>query len=143
MSLPTAQQRVLNAMDHLLRTREPGLASMFDMFTRLTAGETRPAWEELTSAPRSRFWRTQFRSGSRSRGLRASARLRRSGLRGGVYRVLVVCPLLTVLAVLGLLVGLNPGLVPASCRTTASVAAAAAHASGSSCQKMPPLVPAK
>jgi hypothetical protein len=55
--------------------------------------------------------------------------------------VLILCPLVTVLAVLGILVGLSPDLVPASCRTTASVTApAAAHVVGWSCQK---LIPAK
>src|ERR1700728_4713150 len=144
MSLPTAQQRLLNSIDHSLRAGEPRLASMFDMFTRLTAGETWPAWEQLTSSSGGRLWRVRRRasqparsaSGGRSGG---SWRLRRSRASGGaLYRVLVLCPLLTVLAVLGILVGLSPDLVPASCRTTASMTPPAAHVGSWSCQELIP-----
>jgi hypothetical protein len=145
MTLPTAQQRVLDSIDHSLRAREPRLASMFDMFTRLTAGETRPAWEQLTSSSGRRLWRARRRASqparSTSGGSGGSGRLRRSGASGGaLYRVLILCPLVTVLAVLGILVGLSPDLVPASCRTSASVTPPAAHVAGWSCQN---LIPAK
>lgn len=147
MSLPASQQRVLNSIDQSLRIREPRLASMFDMFTRLTAGESRPGWEQLTPAARRKFW-TRIRAGSHSRGSRShgrgpSGRRRRSGLRGGLHRVLVFCPLLTVLAVLGLLVGLHSNLGPASCRTAASVTAVTAQPDGSSCHKTLSLLTAK
>jgi hypothetical protein len=138
MSLPSSQQRILNSIDHSLRIREPRLASMFDMFTRLTAGESRPDWEQLTSAARRKFWTRRIGPGSRP-----SARRRRSGRRGRLHRVLVFCPLLTVLAVLGLLVGLHANLGPASCRAAASVTAVAAQPEGSSCQKALPVLTAK
>jgi hypothetical protein len=39
MSLPVCQQRVLDRMEGALRASEPHLTSMFEIFTRLNAGE--------------------------------------------------------------------------------------------------------
>jgi hypothetical protein len=39
MSLPARQQRVLNQIEDALRVSEPGLAAMYGMFARLSAGE--------------------------------------------------------------------------------------------------------
>jgi len=113
---------------------------MFDIFTRLSAGEARPPWEQLPSASDRRFWharRTAGRAAARRAGRPAPGRRSRRS-RGGLRRVLVFCPLLTVLAVLGLLVGLSPDLVPASCRAPASATAPAAQVHASYCQKMLP-----
>jgi hypothetical protein len=51
MSLPACQQRTLDRIDTALRVREPRLASMFAIFTRLAADEETPWWERLR-APR-------------------------------------------------------------------------------------------
>ena len=47
MSLPVCQQRVLDRMEGALRASEPHLTSMYEIFTRLNAGEPVPA-EPLT-----------------------------------------------------------------------------------------------
>ena len=47
MSLPVCQQRVLDRMEGALRASEPHLSSMYEIFTRLNAGEPIPA-EPLT-----------------------------------------------------------------------------------------------
>ena len=39
MSLPACQQRVLDRMEGALRTSEPRLTSMYEIFTRLNVGE--------------------------------------------------------------------------------------------------------
>jgi hypothetical protein len=47
MSLPASQQRVLDTIESVLKRREPRLASMFAIFTRLTVGEGLPRTEML------------------------------------------------------------------------------------------------
>ena len=47
MSLPASQQRVLDRIEEALKRREPRLASMFAMFTRLTVHERLPRIEAL------------------------------------------------------------------------------------------------
>jgi hypothetical protein len=47
MTLPVCQQRVLDRMEGALRASEPHLSSMYEIFTRLNAGEPIPA-EPLT-----------------------------------------------------------------------------------------------
>lgn len=49
VSLPTYQQSVLNGMDRDLEARDPGLASKFAIFTRLTRDDGPPPTEQLGS----------------------------------------------------------------------------------------------
>jgi hypothetical protein len=51
MSLPASQQRVLDRIEETLKKREPRLASMFAMFTRLTVHERLPRIEALEPVP--------------------------------------------------------------------------------------------
>jgi hypothetical protein len=51
VSLPTREQSVLNSMDHSLEARDPVLASMFAIFTRLTWDDGPPYTERLARAP--------------------------------------------------------------------------------------------
>jgi hypothetical protein len=51
MSLPASQQRVLDRIEEALKRREPRLASMFAMFTRLTVHEEPPRIEALDPVP--------------------------------------------------------------------------------------------
>jgi hypothetical protein len=48
MSLPACQQRVLDGMAGTLQARDPQLASLFSIFTRLNGQEPMPRAEELT-----------------------------------------------------------------------------------------------
>jgi hypothetical protein len=50
MSLPAGQQRTLDRIDTALQAREPRLASMFAIFTRLAGDEETPWWERLQAA---------------------------------------------------------------------------------------------
>jgi hypothetical protein len=56
MSLPVAQQRILDGIADGLRASEPRLASMFAIFTNLTRHEARPSREDLSSPPRWLAW---------------------------------------------------------------------------------------
>jgi hypothetical protein len=47
VSLPSYQQTVLNGMDRALEDRDPRLATMFAIFTRLTREEGPPVTEQL------------------------------------------------------------------------------------------------
>ncbi len=51
MSLPDCQQRILDAMAGALQRRDPRLAGMFAIFTRLNRQEPMPAAEHLDSGP--------------------------------------------------------------------------------------------
>jgi hypothetical protein len=51
MSLPARQQRVLDRIEEVLKKREPRMASMFAMFTRLNLGERLPWIEALETVP--------------------------------------------------------------------------------------------
>lgn len=51
MGLPARQQRVLDRIEEALKRREPRLASMFAMFTRLNLGERLPRIEALEAVP--------------------------------------------------------------------------------------------
>jgi len=51
MGLPARQQRVLDRIEEVLKRREPRLASMFTMFTRLNIGERLPWMEALETVP--------------------------------------------------------------------------------------------
>ena len=47
MSLPAAQQRVLDGMAEAMRASEPRMVAMFAIFTRLTSSEVAPGREQL------------------------------------------------------------------------------------------------
>lgn len=51
MTLPASQQRDLDAIENRLAKREPRLASMFAIFTRLASGEALPRREALQLVP--------------------------------------------------------------------------------------------
>lgn len=51
MSLPAYQQSLLNGMGRALAARDPRLAAMFSIFTRLTSDEGPPRTERLARAP--------------------------------------------------------------------------------------------
>jgi len=51
MSLPAYQQRVLDTIENTLKRREPRLASMFAMFTRVHTNEAIPRTERLEAVP--------------------------------------------------------------------------------------------
>jgi len=51
VSLPTRQQSVLNGMGHALEARDPGLASMFAIFAKLTRDDGPPRTERLARGP--------------------------------------------------------------------------------------------
>jgi hypothetical protein len=51
MGLPASQQRVLDRIEEALKKREPRLASMFAIFTRLTVHEGVPRIEALDLVP--------------------------------------------------------------------------------------------
>jgi hypothetical protein len=99
MSLPVGQQRVLDGIDDALRVSEPRLASMYAIFTRLTKNEMQPQREEL---PRVRL--------ARLRGCLSIRRLIRAITPKGwgpVPRALALAHIITVLAGLGVLIGLT------------------------------------
>jgi hypothetical protein len=51
VSLPTYQQSLLNGIDRALQARDPRLASMFTVFTRLTRDDGPPQTERLARGP--------------------------------------------------------------------------------------------
>jgi hypothetical protein len=53
MALPPSQQHALNAIDDVLKSAEPRMATMFGVFTDLTRLEAMPAAETL---PPGRWW---------------------------------------------------------------------------------------
>ena len=55
VSLPSYQQSLLNGMDSALEARDPRLASMFALFTRLTRDDGPPRTERLVIGPA--LWR--------------------------------------------------------------------------------------
>ena len=57
MTLPASQQHALDAIDDVLQSAEPRLATMFGVFTHLTRQEAMPAVETL---PPGRWW-TRYR----------------------------------------------------------------------------------
>ena len=69
--MPACQQRVLDRIETALQRREPRLAAMFSMFTRLNTNERIP-WIEHLEAPPWWAWRSrgQFRPRSRPAALR-------------------------------------------------------------------------
>lgn len=128
MSLPPAQQRMLDSMAEALRVSEPRLASMFAIFTRLTKNEASPRREQL---PRRRRFPVRLRLALLGRRGPVAPR---SGVREFWLRVLIASPLAIGLTVTGLVFGL--GSHPASPGCTAPPAvhvAAQQHIRSSRC----------
>ncbi len=90
MSLPAGQQRILDAIAGALQVRDPRLAGMFTIFTRLTRAEPMPTRESI--------------DGGRLRW--AARRLRQEIAPPGRLRALVIIPV--VLAAIATLIALGP-----------------------------------
>ena len=98
MTLPASQQHALDAIDDVLRSAEPQLATMFGVFTHVTRQEAMPAVETL---PPGRWWTRYRLPGHHYRpGRQRFPRQRRAG--GGLGRIVLV-PLLLIAAA-GLLI---------------------------------------
>jgi hypothetical protein len=74
MTLPPSQQHALNAIDDVLQSAEPRLATMFGVFTDLTRMEAMPAAETLPPGPWWAGWAGHRLPGHLAR--RSRARLR-------------------------------------------------------------------
>jgi hypothetical protein len=102
MSLPACQQRVLDTIENALQKREPRLASMFAMFTRLTRGEGLPRTERLEVTPWW-AWHRRWRPGRGG----GSPRARRShGWSAAMPSVLII-PALILLTVSAVFLGMS------------------------------------
>ncbi len=101
MTLPASQQHALDAIDDVLQSAEPRLATMFGVFTDLTRLEAMPAVETL---PPGRWWTRYRLPGHRYR----PGRPHHSGRRRADRRLgrIVLVPLLLVAAVSLLIVSL-------------------------------------
>jgi len=82
MALPPSQQHALNAIDDVLQSAEPRLATMFGVFTELTRTEAMPTAETLTPGPWWTRWARHRLPGhvarrSRARRFRAGRQLGR------------------------------------------------------------------
>ena len=80
MTLPPSQQHALNAIDDVLQSAEPRLATMFGVFTDLTRTEAMPAAETLPPGPWWARWGRHRLPGYLAR--RSRARRFRAGLDG-------------------------------------------------------------
>ncbi|MGH3069563.1 MAG: hypothetical protein ACRDMI_13370 [Streptosporangiaceae bacterium] len=139
MTLPASQQHALDAINEVLQSAEPQLATMFGVFTDLTRLEAMPPAETLSPGP----WWTRYRlPGRRYRpGRQHRPRGRRAGRRLGR---MVLVPLLLIAAVSLLIVSLVSAgptgrrgcgqtvvmAMGARLRTTASTAAGTGGAAG-------------
>ena len=92
MSLPACQQRVLDRIETALQRREPRLAAMFAMFTRLNTNERIPRIEHLEAPP---WW--AWRRRGHLRPLSGPAAL----------RVMLLLPLAAMVAVLAMFVSMS------------------------------------
>lgn len=113
MSLTARQCRALDSIERQLGAREPKLASMFAMFTRLTKDELLPTIEAIEAGPR--LWRAgliaRVRSGRRRR--------RASGLVPRVVNVTLV-PIIIISLVVTALVMSGHGSPANQCNRVAS-----------------------
>jgi hypothetical protein len=99
MSLTARQCRALDSIERQLGAREPKLASMFAMFTRLTKDELLPTIEAIEVRPR--LWRAGLIARVRSR----RRRRRASGLAPRVVNVTLVPFIVLSLLVTALVMG--------------------------------------
>jgi hypothetical protein len=120
MSLPVGQQRVLDDIEGALQESEPRLASMYSIFTRLTKNEIRPRREEL---PASRIRLGWLRCLSARRVIRAIT----PKPWGPVPRALALAQIITVLAAVGVLIGLTVHTVRGGCGSGLGSHPALAH----------------
>jgi hypothetical protein len=101
MTLPASQQRALDAIDDVLQSAEPRLATMFGVFTHVTRQEAMPAVETL---PPGRWWTRYHLPGRPYRpGRQRHSSRRRAG--GRLGRIVLV-PLLLAATVSVLIVSL-------------------------------------
>lgn len=121
MSLPVGQQRVLDDIEDALRASEPRLASMYAMFTRLTKNEMRPRREELPAG------RLRMRRVARCMSARRMIRAITPRSWGPVTRTLLIAQFITILAALGVLIGLTAHTVRGACSNGFAVHAALIH----------------
>jgi len=98
MSLPACQQRALDSIESALQRREPRLASMFAMFTRLTTGEGAPRTERLVPSQR---WARLHRD-----------KLRRLTGSAAAARALLLIPLAAIVTVLAMFLAMSSSRVP-------------------------------
>ena len=94
MTLPAGQQRVLDGIAGTLQARDPRLASLFSIFTRLTGQEPMPRAEELPARRRPAL---PARPGRRV--------LRRSGRSAARLRAIVIVPVVLTAIACVLLLG--------------------------------------
>ncbi len=121
MSLPVGQQRVLDDIEDALKASEPRLASMYAMFTRLTKNEMRPRREELPGG------RLGLRKVRRCMSARRVIRTITPRAWGPVPRALLIAQFITILAALGVLIGLTVHTVRGACSNGLAVHAALTH----------------
>jgi hypothetical protein len=119
MSLPPAQQRVLDSMADALRASEPRLAAMFAIFTRLNRFEASPRREQL---PRQRRLRLALPKVS----LR-SARTSGTHLHEFWLHLLIASPLAIAVLVVGLVFGLGSHSPPPGCSVLPGAHVTAQH----------------
>lgn len=119
MSLPPAQQRVLDSMAETLRANEPRLAAMFAIFTRLNKNEASPRREQL---PRERRLRFRLRKISLMSRRRSGSRLHEFWL-----HMLIASPLAIAVVVVGLVFGLGSPSPAPGCSTLPGVHVTAQH----------------
>lgn len=112
MSLPACQQRVLDTIESALQKREPRLASMFAIFTRLNTHEAIPRTERLQ--PRARWawcrWR-QHRSGTSPHARRARGRS------VAAARAMLLIPLAVMLVAAAIFLSLSSSRLPCTAAT--------------------------
>ena len=141
MSLPAAQQRILDGIADGLRRSEPKLAAMFGIFTRLCSSETPPLREQLTGGA---GWRLRIAAlrprTSRLRQPRPRA-LRTE--RGRTWRRLLIASQIAIaLVLMTVLVGVgNHGT--SGCGSSPRQRAVAQARSWCPAQALPPSLPGK
>jgi hypothetical protein len=121
MSLPVGQQRVLDGIEDALQASEPRLASMYAIFTRLTKNEMRPRREELPVGRLRLAWLRRCLS------VRRVVRAITPRRWGPLPRALVLAQIITVLAALGVLIGLTVHTVRGVCGSGLGVHPALTH----------------
>ncbi len=104
MSLPAAQQRILDGIADGLRRSEPKLAAMYAIFTRLCSSEAPPLREQLTggrglAAVLTAFWSRMSRPGLHQQGAERGRRTWR--------RLLIASQIAMALVLLTVLAGLS------------------------------------
>jgi hypothetical protein len=104
MSLPAAQQRILDGIADGLRRTEPRLAAMYAMFTRLCFGDGPPMRERLA---RRRNWPLIAAVGALSGGLRRRHR--------GAWRLVLIATQVAIAIVLLAIIASLSWRQPADC----------------------------